>query len=76
MAIGERSRIFSVQNGFSQSAIERGNGLRARSVLRIENGISVRGLETLKRMVSVETGYESSHSRFVRRGWSNGAGSR
>ncbi len=63
--IGERLRILRVQKGLSQSAIERRSRLHACFVSPIENGYSVPRLETLKRMVGVETPYESSYSRFV-----------
>jgi transcriptional regulator with XRE-family HTH domain len=76
MAIGERLRISRVQKRFSQSAMEGGTGLHACSVTRIENGYGVTGFETLERMDGVETRYESSFSRPLRRGWSKGAGSR
>jgi transcriptional regulator with XRE-family HTH domain len=73
--IRERLRILCVQKGLSQGAIERRSGLHACFVSRVENGYSVPGLETLKRMVGVETPYESSYSRFVRSGSSEKAGS-
>jgi len=72
MAIGERVRTLRAQKGLSQSAIERRDGLHARSASLVENCYSVPGLETLDRMVSVETRYESTFSCFVQVGWRKG----